>query len=243
MEYPLNTRKSWLVLVKNNRGPLQLKRLISIKLGIIALILGGCTIHNSIHAQKVIQCSGFIHELNSEETIRIPFALIRVANTYRASFSNMEGFYSLPVREGEQLEFYSVGYKKTVITIPSNIEGDSYRLEVQLIKDDILLPELTIKPWPNKDRFQIEFLAMDPDTKLEEVAKDNLSPQKLAALAELLVADGKEGGQFYQRQVIATTYYAGQVRPMPIFDIMAWMKFIKAIQDGQFKKKKPKKGE
>ena len=50
-----------------------------------------------------------------------------------------------------------------------------------------------------------------------------------------------DGGMNYQNfidQTVSKLYYAGQTQPISVLNPFAWAQFIKAWQDGKFKRKK-----
>lgn len=50
--------------------------------------------------------------------------------------------------------------------------------------------------------------------------------------------DGVESVNLQLNRIADDAVYTGQIKPMRIFDVMAWQKFIKAWKRGDFKRKK-----
>lgn len=187
---------------------------------------------------KVVQYSGRVLTNEGTKFKKLMYVNIAVKGTPRGTTSDIDGFFSLPVREGETIQMSSVGYEQTEVTIPSDIDGTLYSKDVIMTKDTLFLPEALIYPWPDKDYFKIEFLALEIDNALEEIAKQNLSPARLQVLREVLPVDGGEISKLELRQAAEAYYYEGQYRPQNIFNPLSWKKFIDAIKRGDFKKKK-----
>ena len=107
-----------------------------------------------------------------------------------------------------------------------------------MTRDEINLPELVIFPWPSREHFDIEFLAMNVTDPLEEAAAKNLAAKTLRKLQESVIADGDENADFYLRQQSKTNYYQGQAPPQNIFSPLRWKNFIDAWKNGDFKRKR-----
>lgn len=188
-------------------------------------------------ASKVIQYSGRVLSNTDGEFKRLMYVNIAVKGTPRGTTSGIDGFFSLAVREGETIQFSSVGYEPVELRIPTEIEGTLYSKDVIMEKDTLFLPEALIYPWPDKNYFKIEFLALEIDNALEAIAKENLSPERLEILREVLPVDGGEISKLELRKAAESYYYEGQFKPQNIFNPLSWKKFIDAIKRGDFKKK------
>jgi hypothetical protein len=105
-------------------------------------------------------------------------------------------------------------------------------------QDTITLPTTIVFPWPSKDHFKLEFLAMDVSKEMQDRAIENLAQETLSRGRELVMLDGNEHADFYLRQQSKQYYYIGQTPPMNIFNPISWKKFFDAWQSGDFKKKK-----
>jgi hypothetical protein len=102
-------------------------------------------------------------------------------------------------------------------------------------KDNTLLPEMIVFPWPSREHFKIEFLAMNVHDEMQKRAAENLAAKELKRMRKELAYDGKESGQYYLREQAKQSYYNGQFRPMNIFSPLAWQQFFKDFKDGKFK--------
>jgi hypothetical protein len=107
-------------------------------------------------------------------------------------------------------------------------------------QDTINLPETVVFPWPNRDHFKLEFLAMDVSSELQQRAIENLAEKSLRQMREIVPSDGNENADYYLRQEAQSYYYLGQTPPMNIFNPIAWKQFFDAWKNGDYKKKKNK---
>ncbi len=187
----------------------------------------------------LVQFSGVVVGQQGSDTIApIPFANIYIPQSGRGTYSNLDGFFSIVARQGDAIEFSAIGFKTVEFTIPDTLTTNRYSIVQLLSQDSIVLPQATIYPWPSKEHFKEEFLALEvPDEGLEDLAMENLSQEKLEALRDITPRSGSETSSFYLQQQARSYQYIGQTPPQNIFSPLAWAKFIKALRDGDFKKK------
>jgi len=189
-------------------------------------------------AVKVVQISGKVVTSENDKIILLPYAVVAVKGTNRGTLTDISGFFSIVVRTDETLVFSVLGFKDAFFPIPDTLKGDRFSMVQMLTRDTILLPMAVIYPWPDPDNFTQEFLAMDVHNDLEDIAVENLSPERMEMLRQTLPSDGPEHTQLYLKQTNAKYYYEGQMKPQQIFNAFAWKEFIQAWKRGDFKKKK-----
>jgi len=195
----------------------------------------------ALHAQederKLIQFSGMVLDGSDEQLYPVPYTNILVKDKGRGTYSDFKGFFSIVVEKGDVIVFSAIGYKTVEFEIPEELTEDRYSI-VQLMTQDVInLPETVVFPWPSRDHFKLEFLAMDVTAELQEKAMRNLANENLRRMRNEVVTDGKENASYYMRQQSRQYYYVGQQPPMNIFNPVAWSKFFNAWKNGDFKKK------
>ncbi|WP_236975587.1 carboxypeptidase-like regulatory domain-containing protein [Membranihabitans maritimus] len=192
----------------------------------------------SISDSLLVQFSGVVVAEEKDTISPIPFANIFIPGTGRGTYSNLDGFFSIVAQKGQTIEFSALGYKTIEYVIPDTLSTNRYSIIQLMSKDSIVLPQATIYPWPSKEHFKQEFLALEvPDQELMDLAEENLSPEKLQALQKFTPRSGEETSAFYLQQQAKTYYYMGQTPPMNILSPIAWAKFIKSLKNGDFKSK------
>lgn len=196
------------------------------------------TARQSLNDSTLVQFSGVVVGEQGQDTISpIPFANIYIPESGRGTYTNLDGFFSIVARQGDIIEFSAIGFKKVEFVIPDTLTTNRYSIVQLLSQDSIILPQATIYPWPSKEHFKEEFLALEvPDDGLEDLAAENLSEEKLQALRDITPRSGSETSAFYLQQQAKSYQYIGQTPPQNIFSPLAWAKFIKALRDGDFKK-------
>jgi hypothetical protein len=135
------------------------------------------------------------------------------------------------------VEFSAIGYKTNRFIIPDTINNNRYTMIQLMSTDTIYLSETVIYPWPTKEQFKEAFLTLDiPDDDIE-VARKNLDARQLYAKSENLPAEGSVNFKYLVHQQVDKLYYNGQTQPITVLNPFAWAKFIKAWQDGKFKRR------
>ena len=191
-------------------------------------------------SDKVIQLSGLVVTETKDEPSPLPFAEIRTKNTNRGVYASESGFFSIAVQLGDTLVFRYIGYKDAFYAVPNSLQEEHYTIFQILSKDEILLPETVVYPWPKKEHFKQEFLAMDVSNPLREIAEQNLAQKNIKRLMDLTPSDGQSNASYYLSTQAKKAYYNGQFQPMNILSPTAWIEFFKAWKRGDFKVKKSK---
>ncbi len=184
----------------------------------------------------VIQFSGLVltEELNT--LIPVPFTTVYVEGTRRGTYSDFDGFFSLVVQKGETIVFSSIGFETVRYTIPDSLKANRYTVYQLLSKDTILLPETVVYPWPSREHYKIEFLAMDVSSELASNAQENLSFETMEKARRALPPDGAETGNLYLRQIANERRYDGQLKPMNVLNPLAWKEFFDSWKEGKYKR-------
>ena len=188
---------------------------------------------------SVIQFSGNVLTIEEGELVPVPLTNILIEKSGRGTFSDWDdGFFSLVAKMGDVVIFSAVGYETVRFVIPDTLTTNRYTIYQLMSKDTINLPETVVYPWPSREHFKIEFLALQVPEDLQDRAEANLAATTMGKLRKNLPADGVETGSFYLRRQAESYYSFGQTKPMNILNPLAWAKFFKAWKDGDFKKKK-----
>ena len=205
---------------------------------IIALFLFSTFSLFSQTDNQLIQFSGMVVDGTTSQMFPLPYTNILVKGKGRGTYSDFDGFFSIVVEKGDLIEFTALGYKTVQYQIPDSLTNDRYSIIQLMTKDTINLPETVVFPWPSREHFKLEFLAMDVTSELQKKANENLANETLERMRSAVASDGPENTSFYLRQQARKTYYTGQAPPMNIFSPVAWKQFFDAWKNGDFKKKK-----
>lgn len=193
------------------------------------------------HAQQpdeVIQFSGSVVAVEDDAIVPVPLTNILIEKSGRGTFADWDGFFSIVAEEGDVVVFSAIGFETVRFLIPDTLTTNRYTIIQIMSKDTINLPMAQIYPWPSREHFKIEFLALDVPEDLQDRAENNLAAATMQRLRDNLPTDGVESGSFYLRQQANSYYSFGQGKPMNLLNPIAWSKFIKAWKNGDFKRKK-----
>lgn len=186
---------------------------------------------------NLVQLSGLVLDGSDSELVPVAYTNIFIKGRNLGTFADLKGFFSIVVTKGDVVRFTSVGYKPVEYTIPRILKSDQYSMVQLMTKDTLNLPETIIFPWPSREHFTTEFLAMDVSKVMQEKAQVNLARESLEKLRFEVPRAGGEYTNFYERQFTSKYYYMGQRPPMNIFNPLAWAQFFKEWKEGKYKKK------
>ena len=140
---------------------------------------------------KVVEFSGkVVYEDENGNPAPLPYTNVAVKGTNRGAFTEFDGFFALVALAGETVVFSRIGYKTVEIKIPDKLISDRYTWVQIMTEDNYVLPEAVIMPWPSKEHFKQEFLAIDISNELRENAMANLADEKMK---EMGAVQGKGG--------------------------------------------------
>ncbi len=208
---------------------------------IIFLFIFSINAQNSENTEPfAVQFSGVVvtQDDATGEAIPLPYTNIYVKRTSRGTVSGLDGFFSIVALRGDTIKFSFVGYKTVEYIIPDTLTSHFYSVYQIMSRDEVLLPETVIYPWPRKQYFKQELLTMDISDELKKQAEENLAEKLIKEMIKDVPFDGREAVNLELNKIANEAVYTGQIKPMRIFDVMAWRKFIKAWKRGDFKRKK-----
>lgn len=185
---------------------------------------------------SVIQFSGYV--LTPDTLLGIPFVTIHINNTNRGTISNVDGFFSFAAKEGDTINFSSIGFEDSRYVIPNNLQTNKYSIVKLMASNTYYIDTVTIYPWPTKEMFKQAFLALELEESDVDRALKNLEREYLKEMGESMAMDANENANYYLRSEAKKYYYAGQAPPQNIFNLFAWAQFIEAWKRGDFKRKK-----
>jgi hypothetical protein len=107
---------------------------------------------------KVVQLSGVV--VVGDSLYPAPFVTIYRMRDFRGTYSDRNGYFTLPAMEGDTLMFYFTGLKRSIFNVPA--AGEAHVSLVQVMEEDtIQLPTTYILPYPSRENFRKELLALD----------------------------------------------------------------------------------
>lgn len=188
---------------------------------------------------EVVQFSGTVVTVEDGNIVPVQLANILVEKSGRGTYTDLDGFFSIVAEKGDAIIFSAIGFETFRYQIPDTLSTNRYTIVQMLSQDTINLPMVQIFPWPSREHFKQEFLALEVPDDLQERAEENLAAATMEQLRKHLPADGVETGSIYLRRQADSYYSFGQTRPINLLNPIAWSKFFKAWKNGDFRRRKP----
>lgn len=188
--------------------------------------------------EEVVQFSGTLFTLEDGNIVPVQLANVLVEKSGRGTYTDLDGFFSIVAEEGDAIVFSAIGFETVRFEIPDTLSTNRYTIVQMMSQDTINLPMVKIFPWPSREHFKQEFLALEVPDDLQQRAEDNLAAATMEQLRKNLPADGVETGSIYLRRQADSYYSFGQAKPINLLNPIAWSKFFKAWKNGDFRRRK-----
>ncbi|MGN6567685.1 MAG: carboxypeptidase-like regulatory domain-containing protein [Flavipsychrobacter sp.] len=188
-------------------------------------------------APNVVQVNGIIMTPDSQRVI--PNVTVLVKSQNRGVISSHMGVFTIVCFKGDTLQFSEIGFRPKEVVIPKDIKGEYYSLIEPMVQDTFYLPETIVRPLPTKKEFEYAFTHWAIPNDQYEIARRNTDKYTLRAIAYTLPRDGRESQAMYQMQAARDAAYYGQMKPMNIFNPLAWADFFQAWKRGDFRNQQP----
>ena len=206
-------------------------------LSLLVSLAWGFSAHGQTEPKSpnVVQVSGLV--VTGDSLAPLPYCTVFRARDRRGTMTDIRGFFSLPALEGDTLEFSSVGYVTQQAVIPVGSAMGRVNLVQPLGRDTVNMADAFVYPWPSKERFKQEFLALGlPNNGLDPAWETNLDPMEVY---DRLIEVGRDG-QSTSTEVLSAQAiqagYAGQAPPVNLLNPVAWAKFLQALKAGELKR-------
>ncbi|MGB1003515.1 MAG: carboxypeptidase-like regulatory domain-containing protein [Salibacteraceae bacterium] len=195
----------------------------------------GAFAQNEKSSKEVIQFSGVI--LDGDSLQPVPFTTIIVMQRKTGTTADANGIFSFAAQTGDSIKFTSVGFKDAYFVIPDTLHTSKYSLIQLMSTDTMLLRTHMVYPWPSKEQFKEEFLNTRIPTDDLDRANANLAQAEMRERMQNMPGSGSENFKYENYQRAQQSYYNGQYPSWSILNPIAWAQFIKAWDNGDFKKK------
>lgn len=188
-------------------------------------------------SKKVVQLSGVV--VSSDSLYPVSYAAIFNKNDKRGSFSKEDGFFSIVAKEGDTIQFSSIGYHYSFYIIPVNNEKDKLTIVQLLSQNEYFLDTVIVIPRMSKEEFKNRFINDEYTNDQIAIAQQNLNRQRMAEISDHMAMDGKENSNAFMANEQKRFYFGRQI-PTNMMQVnpLAWYKFIQAWRNGDFKRKR-----
>ncbi len=187
-----------------------------------------------VHASgdSLIQVMGIVVDSLTREAL--PYAYCINVSQRIGTISNLDGSFSIVVKDGDTLLFSYMGYKSRSIVVDLLEIGERRNLtiymRVELVPDTIVLPEVVVYPWKTAEEFRQAFLNWEPPVIEAPYTYYHLSPEVIKELAEN--SPPTPQALFLMRyQAEAYSQYAYRQFPyVGAFNPIAWAKWLQLLE-------------
>ena len=183
----------------------------------------------------VVQVSGLV--VTGDSLSPLPYCTVFRARDRRGTMTDVRGFFSIPALEGDTLEFSSVGYVTQQAVIPEGSEMGRINLVQPMGRDTVNMTDAFVYPWPTKERFKNEFLALGlPNDGLDPAWDAGMDPLDMY---DRLTEVGRDGQSTSTEVLVSQAVqagYAGQYPAVNLLNPVAWAKFLQALKSGELKR-------
>ncbi|HIB77074.1 MAG TPA: carboxypeptidase-like regulatory domain-containing protein [Flavobacteriales bacterium] len=203
------------------------------------IFAGGLLFSSTASAQtdsttiEVVQVSGLV--VTGDSLMPLAYATVYRVSDSRGTMTDSQGFFSLPILEGDTLRFSSTGYISREVMIPHGGERSRISLVQPMGRDTIMINNAYIYPWPSRDAFKKDFMALGLDDDMYAIGEQALDPFDIYDRLIDVGLDGQAASTQSLRQMSQDYSHQGSVPTTNLLNPVAWARFIQAIKNGDLK--------
>jgi len=161
--------------------------------------------------------------LDAENMEAIPFTTILMGDGKSGTVADNSGYFSFLAFPGDTIVFRSVGYQTSTFIIPELLEGKTYSLIELMVRENVLLDEVTVYPLPDADYFT-DTIVKKELTDVQQYQLNNFKRE----LNLLLEKQYDQNSPYYDQWRYARLYeMTGIVPPNNFLNPMTWTDFIR----------------
>jgi hypothetical protein len=185
--------------------------------------------------ESYMQLSGIIKDdLNDG----IPFVHVIVKSSERSTVSDQNGLYTIIVEPRDTVFFSCIGYKLHKVVMPPTSANRHINREIRMEIDTVMLKNIVIFPWKTYAEFKNAVVNSElPVNEEMEAAQLNIALIQTQVLFNYSNSPNANFRNVMMQQFERNRTY-GQAPYYGVLDAMAWAKFIRALKNGEFKRKK-----
>lgn len=192
---------------------------------LVVLILAlGFTLTSSAQVERVVQISGVV--VASDSLLPVPFVTIYRARDHRGTYSDYDGYFTLPAQVGDTLYFSSIGLKKSSFVVPRDSSSNHLSVVQWMETDVYMLPTVNVLPYPEPHKLRAEVLALDfPGDGYTRFSRNYASATNYDGLYNVSDEAYKQANA-----TVLARYNNGFQSGGNVLDAGAWGRFMKALK-------------
>lgn len=170
----------------------------------------------------------------------IPNTHVLIRSRGQGTVSSSDGFFSIAAMPGDTILFSCIGFKREKFYVSPELKDEKgYLMTITLVRDTTMLQEVTLYPWPSRDRLYTELLAMRPQTTELDIAQRNLALESLKDRARAMGFDASEAARHVMRQQEQAIYNynrynglanGGQAMLLQLSNPFAWLELFESLK-------------
>jgi len=179
---------------------------------------------------SVVQVSGLV--VTGDSLSPLPYATVYRVRDQRGTMTDVNGFFSIPALEGDTIQFSSTGYISRSVIIPDGGERNRVSIVQAMSHDTVMVNQAFVYPWPSRERFKQEFMALGLDEN--EFAPGNMAADPFEIYDRLvdIGLDGQASATEQLRQISIQQDIQSHGQTNNLLNPVAWAKFIQALRNG-----------
>ncbi len=163
----------------------------------------------------------------TDSLISMPFVSIYRSSDHRGTYSDYSGYFTLPVQQGDTINFNCIGLKTSSFVIPLD-STQNHLSVVQLMEmDTFTMRPITILPYPAPHKLRQELLALD----LPSDGYSKFSRTQYMAVNYDGLYDFASQSVSNEQALLNSRITSGLVSGGNLLDGNAWKKFIRSLKD------------
>jgi len=182
----------------------------------------------------VVQVSGLV--VTGDSLMPIPYSTVYRARDARGTMTDPQGFFSIPVLEGDTLRFSSTGFITREVVITAGGELNRISLVQPMSRDTVMINNAYIYPWPSRDAFRKEFMALGLDEDAYSIGQQAINPFDIYDRLIDVGLDGQALASQDAREVALEYSNLGGIPTTNLLNPVAWVQFLKALKNGDLKR-------
>jgi len=182
---------------------------------------------------EVVQVSGLV--VTGDSLMPLAYATVYRVSDARGTMTDPQGFFSIPILEGDTLRFSSTGYVTREIIITAGGERNRLSLVQPMSRDTIMVNNAYIYPWPSREAFKKDFMALGLHEDAYSVGQQAIDPFDIYDRLIDVGMDGQAASAQTLRQMSVDYSQTGSMPTTNLLNPVAWARFIQAIKNGDLK--------
>lgn len=200
---------------------------VRMRIVLVIVVLFSCLASRGQSPLRVVQLSGVV--MVSDSLYPAPYVSVVRKRDHRGTYTDRDGYFTLPVSAGDTLEFVCTGLVPAYFVIPSSSKEYHLSMVQVMDLDQVTLPTVYILPYPAPHRLRNELLALDlPGDQYRAFTRDVGSITQYDGMVDF-------SGRSYKEAVatINARYSGGFQSGGNLLNPSAWNSFIRAIRSGE----------